>query len=81
MRRLFLSLAILAFASATADAGPIRDRIAQRRAQHQQAKTAPKSAPPTAQFAAPKVATSAAPIFTLPASGGCANGKCALPRR
>ncbi len=82
MRCLLLSLTILLLASATADAGPIRDRIAQRRAQHQQPKFTPKAAPPVTQFAAPQVVTgNAAPNFTLSAGGGCANGKCARQLR
>lgn len=72
----FLALLALLVFAASADAGPIRDRLARRSCSGGSCVTV--QAPATAKPAAAPKADTAKPAAV---SGGCADGKCAVPAR
>ena len=76
MKRFAIALCLSLFAASVADAGPILDRIKERRA----ARSCNTCAP--AKPVASQVASNVKPaVYTLPSSsvGGCVGGQCPAP--
>lgn len=80
MKRLIIALAVMALVTSDVTAGPILNRLRERRAAHGTCSTgcsaAPSSAAKPVQVATVSGIRTAGYTLT---SGGCANGSCATP--
>lgn len=75
--RSILTIVVLLSLSASADAGPIRDRLRARFGGCQSCQQSPQAAFPAEAPVAANPAVTTPVAYTLPAATTCANGSCA----